>query len=126
MMKYVPYLSAAILLFVSAGCESSSDGDSPNVAPAAISGSSGLDVQNNSDDPSNIYFDDMFIGRVEPTTTGKWSVPHGLHRVRITNAVKNNVIPLQAEYSFPGGGRVILELKFTPRTSSSAAYNNKD
>ena len=107
------------------GCEGGSGGDSPDMAPAAISGNSGLEVRNNSENEANVFFDDVFIGNIAPSSTGKWSVPHGTHRIRITNAEKRHVVPLLADYNFPSGGRVILELKFVPKPSTADTYNAK-
>ncbi|HMP89068.1 MAG TPA: hypothetical protein PJ991_02645 [Kiritimatiellia bacterium] len=122
-IAYVLPLVAVAML--STGCDSSSGGETSSMAPAAISGNSALEIQNNSENEANIFFDNMFIGGVAATSTKTWSVPHGTHQVRITNAEKSHVVPLQAEYNFPSGGRVILELKFVPKTNTSQDYETK-
>ena len=93
-LRSVVVLGMMLVSAMGVGCDSGGGEDKDNKpgAPVTISGESTLRVIV-SDDITNVYFDGDYLGTVAPGETRDYDVPTGTHKVKFTNAEKDNQKP---------------------------------
>lgn len=75
-------------------------GDNPRHDPVEITGDAALTIENPWEDRFTVYFDGMFIGRVQANSTKTWSVPVGNHTVLIDNGDRDWTEQYSGSYRF--------------------------
>lgn len=103
------FMVAAVVGIASVGCDGGGDegGDE-----RALSGDSGLKIQNVSSDDMTVYFDGGYIGNVPSHGERTWSVPSGSHRVEIDNAEHDLSERWSETLEFAAGSTVELVMTF--------------
>jgi len=94
-----------VLLFC--GCDG---GDDPGMAAVPISGDAVLTVENPTDEDHTVYFDGQFIGKAHSNSARTWTVPSGLHQIRIDNAERDETDAFDGSYYFSPAEAIILEI----------------
>jgi hypothetical protein len=98
----------ALMMVFCPGCDDG--GDDPDQPPAEISGDAALTIENPWEDRFTVYFDGVFIGRVQPNSAKTWSVPSGNHTILVDNGDRDWTEPFQGAYYFAPGLALILTI----------------
>ena len=100
-------LCGAAPLFLLCGCDG---GDDPGASAQPISGDSVLTVENPTIEDQTVYFDGQFIGKAHSNSARTWTVPSGLHQIRIDNAERDGTDAFEGSYFFSPAEAVILQV----------------